>query len=68
VSEGLRGITQEQHEELRAMLDQLGRLWSELTVAAFNQDQRLVKNIRAEIAVCRYRVEQIKRTGTRGSV
>jgi hypothetical protein len=38
-----------------------------LTIAASKQDQRRVENIQAEISVCRTRVEQIKRTGTRGS-
>jgi hypothetical protein len=58
---------QEQHRELQAILDRLGRLWSELTTAASDQDQRRVQEIQAEISVCRSRVEQIKRTGTRGS-
>ena len=66
MSKGLRSITQEQHEELREMLDRLGRLWLELTVAASNKDQRRVEDIQAEIAVCRNWVEHIKGTGTRG--
>jgi hypothetical protein len=67
VTEPLVGVTHEQQGELRAILDQLARLWSELTIAASKQDQRRVEDIQAEIAVCRTRVEQIKRTGTRGS-
>ena len=67
MSEDLNGITDEQRSELRAMLDRLGRLWSELTIAASDRDQQRTENIRAEIAVCRSRVEQIKRSGTRGS-
>jgi hypothetical protein len=67
VSEELKGITDEQRSELQAMLDRLGRLWSELTIAASDRDQQRTENIRAEIAVCRSRVEQIKRSGTRGS-
>jgi muramidase (phage lysozyme) len=67
VTEPLVGVTHEQQGELRAILDRLARLWSELTIAASKQDQRRVEDIQAEIAVCRTRVEQIKRTGTRGS-
>ena len=67
MTEPLVGVTHEQQGELRAILDQLARLWSELTIAASKQDQRRVEDIQAEIAVCRTRVEQIKRTGTRGS-
>jgi hypothetical protein len=48
------------------MLDRLGQLWSELTIAASNQDQRRVEDIQAEIAVYCSRVEQIKQTGTCG--
>jgi hypothetical protein len=33
-AEALAGITQRQQGELRAMLDRLARLWSELTIAA----------------------------------
>jgi len=65
--EPLGGITHEQQGELRAMVDRLARLWSELTIAAGTRDQRRVEDIQAEIAVCRKRVEEIKRTGTRGS-
>ena len=67
VSEELKGITDEQRSELRAMLDRLGRLWSELTIAAADRDQQRMENIRAEIAVCRNRVNQIRQSGTRGS-
>jgi hypothetical protein len=67
VTESLAGVTHEQQGELRAILDRLARLWSELTIAASKQDQRRVEEIQDEIAVCRTRVEQIKRTGTRGS-
>ena len=67
MSEELKGITHEQRSELQAMLDRLGRLWSELTIAASERDQQRMENIRAEIAVCRSRVDQIKRSGTRGS-
>ncbi len=67
MSEGLKGINQEQQDELGAMLDRLARLWQELTIAASIQDQRRVEDIQAEIAVCRKRVEKIKRAGTHGS-
>jgi muramidase (phage lysozyme) len=67
LTELLAGVTDEQQGELRAILDRLAQLWSELTIAALNQDQRRVEEIQAEIAVCRTRVEQIKRTGTLGS-
>jgi hypothetical protein len=67
VTEPLAGVNHEQQVELRAILDRLARLWSELTTAAMKQDQRRVQDIQAEIAVCRTRVEEIKRTGTRGS-
>ena len=62
----LKSITQEQQGELRAMLDRLARLWTELTAAASNRDQRRVEDIQAEIAACGGRVEEIQRSGTRG--
>jgi hypothetical protein len=65
--ESLGGITREQQGELRAMLDRLARLWSELMTAASNRDQCRVEDIQAEIAACRGRVEEIRRTGTSGS-
>ena len=67
MNEEFEGITQQQRDELLTMLDRLGRLWADLTIAASKLDQRRVEEIQAEIAVCRKRVEQIKRTGTRGS-
>lgn len=64
----LEGISAQQFAVLQAMLDRLARLfWSDLTIAGTNHDQRRVEDIQAEIAVCRKRVEEIKRGGTRGS-
>ena len=67
MAEPLEGISTQQLAELQAMLDRLVRLWSDLTIAGTNHDQRRVEDIQAEIAVCRQRVEEIKRGGTRGS-
>ena len=67
MAEPLEGISTQQLAELQAMLDRLARLWSDLTIAGTNHDQRHVEDIQAEIAVCRKRVEEIKRGETRGS-
>lgn len=63
----LKGVTPEQQGELNEMLERLGTLWAELTQAAQAEDQEKVARIQNEIAACRNRVEQIKRSGTLGS-
>ena len=63
----LKGVTPEQQGELNEMLQRLGALWAELTQAAQAEDQEKVARIQGEIAACRDRVEQIKRSGTVGS-
>jgi hypothetical protein len=67
MAENLKGVTAEQRAELEKMLGRLGALWAELTKAAASQDQTRVEEIKREIAVCRKRVEEIKRAGTIGS-
>jgi hypothetical protein len=67
MAEPLQGVTRQQQRELRAMLARLSALWSALTVAAASRDQARVDAINREIAVCRQRVEAIKRTGTAGT-
>ena len=67
MAEDLKGVTAEQRQELQTMLQRLGILWADLTKAAEKQDQTRVEEIQREIAVCRERVEEIKRTGTAGS-
>ena len=49
------------------MLTRLSALWSELTAAATSQDQARLDAINREIAVCRRRLEEIKRSGTAGT-
>ena len=63
----LKGITAEQRRELEAMLARLGSLWADLTKAAASEDKGRVEAIKREIALCRKRVEEIKRAGTIGS-
>jgi hypothetical protein len=67
MAEDLQGVTAEQRQELQTMLQRLGALWADLTKAAERQDQTRVEEIQREIAVCRERVEEIKRAGTAGS-
>jgi hypothetical protein len=67
MADDLKGVTAEQRRELSTMLERLGALWAELTRAAADQDEARVKAIQSEIAVCRKRVEEIKRAGTLGS-
>lgn len=63
----LKGITAEERRELETMLGRLSALWADLTKAAEKEDRARVDEIQREIAVCRKRVEEIKRTGTLGS-
>ena len=49
------------------MLGRLSALWAQLTAAAATQDQPSLDRINREIAECRQRVEEIRRTGTAGS-
>lgn len=63
----LKGITAEERRELETMLGRLSALWADLTKAAAKEDRARVDEIQREIAVCRKRVEEIKRTGTLGS-
>jgi hypothetical protein len=63
----LKGITAEQRRELETMLTRLGALWADLTKAAAKEDRARVDEIQRDIAVCRKRVEEIKRAGTAGS-
>jgi hypothetical protein len=67
MAQGLKGVTDEQRRELETMLGRLGALWADLTKAAAAQDEARVAEIKREIALCRKRVEEIKRTGTIGS-
>lgn len=67
MAEDLKGVTAAQRHELQTMLQRLGALWAELTKAAAAQDEGRVAEIQSEIAVCRERVEEIKRAGTKGS-
>jgi uncharacterized membrane-anchored protein len=67
MAEPLQGVTPQQQRELQAMLVRLSSLWAELTAAAASQDQARVDAIKREIAMCRQRVEAIKRTGTTGT-
>ena len=63
----LQGISKDQRRELDAMLQRLAGLWAELTKAAGQEDHARVDAIQHEIALCRRRVEEIKRAGTAGS-
>ena len=63
----LQAISRQQQRELQAMLTRLSALWSELTAAATSQDQARLDAINREIAVCRRRLEEIKRSGTAGT-
>jgi hypothetical protein len=63
----LNGVTEAQQRELRDMLERLAALWAELTRAAEAEDRDRVAAIQREIADCRNRVEEIKRSGTIGS-
>ena len=67
MAQPLHGITGEQQRELRAMLVRLSSLWAELTAAATRQDQAQIDALTREIAVCRERVEAIKRQGAEGT-
>jgi hypothetical protein len=67
MAKGLKGITAEQRRELETMLGRLSALWADLTKAAATEDRARVDEIQREIALCRKRVEEIKRAGTVGS-
>lgn len=67
MTESLRGVTPDDQRELAAMLLRLSKLWADLTAAAAKHDALQVDAIRAEIAVCRGRLEEIRRSGTAGS-
>ena len=63
----LKGVTAAQQRELQEMLRRLSALWAELTRAAQAEDRDKIARIQQEIADCRRRVEDIKRSGTIGS-
>lgn len=67
MAKSLKGITAEQRRELETMLGRLSALWADLTKAAAKEDRARVDEIQREIAMCRERVEEIKRAGTVGS-
>lgn len=67
MAQPLKGITADQRRELETMLTRLGALWADLTNAAAKEDRGRVDEIQREIALCRKRVEEIKRAGTAGS-